>query len=435
MARVLRATLVALAVSLAVPAAALALEPLSSFGSEGMGAGQFGEFGQLTIAADGTVYVGDFGNNRVDMFSPQGAFLFAFGEKVSPAGGAVCNTTSGCVRGSDSGAAGSMGEPEGVALGPEGNLFVADTDNNRVDVFTSQGSFLYAFGKAVNAGDHSDVCTAASGCEAGQESSLAGGMKTPRGLGFDGAGNLYVADESNNRIDVFSAGGGFRYAFGEAVNAGDHSDVCTALSGCEAGTAGGSAGAMNRPDDVQALAGGQLAVSDRMNNRVDVFRAGGEFVRAFGEKVDAMDHGNVCTALSGCQAGETSFAAGAMWGRTSWPPTAATGSTSPSRSATGSTSSASKGLPARLRSRRDRRRRSLRSLHPRQQMHAGCQRRKGEPRRGAGGGTGLPGHDLRRPRRRIDPGRAPRRSGRPEARPAPRPRRRSRRRTCSSSAG
>jgi len=295
----------------AAPAGALAFGPLSSVASYGEGAGQIKSPGSLAVAPDGTSYVADFSNERISVFSAQGAFLFAFGKDVSLAGGNLCTAASGCKAGTVSSSAGGMNGPESVALDSAGNVYVADLEMHRIDVFTAQGAFLRAFGEEVNATDHSDVCTAASGCEEGVRSEAAGGMDSPSGLGTDSAGNVYVADSGNNRVDVFTAQGAFLRAFGEEVNATDHSDFCTAASSCEEGAGSGAAGAMYRPYDVKVAPNGQLVVSDDENNRIDVFTTAGGFVRAFGKEVNPSG-GDVCTTASGCQAGTSAADAGAF---------------------------------------------------------------------------------------------------------------------------
>jgi len=70
-----------------------------------------------------------------------------------------------------------------------GDLYVADTFNNRIQEFTSNGTFLTSFG------------TAGSGN---------GQLAYPHGIAVDGSGNVYVADTgnpsgtSNNRVEVFA---------------------------------------------------------------------------------------------------------------------------------------------------------------------------------------------------------------------------------------
>lgn len=292
------------ALGLALPGGAVAFGPLSSFGSFGEGAGELREPANAEVGSDGSVYVADTHNYRIDVFSAGGVFLRAFGKGVSPVGGDVCTTS--CRAGEEDGSAGSMKLPHDVALGAGGDIFVTDFGNNRVDVFSAAGDFLYAFGKNVNAGaGNPDVCSAS--CQPSPPSEEAGAVQAPVGLDFDTSGKLYVTDATNRRIDVFSAAGEFLYAFGKNVD-GVGGGVCTTV--CQAGESSTAAGAIAYPDDVAALPDGRIVVSDTNNRRIDVFTVAGSFLYAFGKNVNTgAGDPDLCT--TSCQGGELSSAAGA----------------------------------------------------------------------------------------------------------------------------
>jgi hypothetical protein len=303
----------------ALPAGASAFGPLSSFGSLGAGAGQMFAVRGLAVSPDGRIYVSDIGNERVDVFSPNGDFLLAFGKGVNAVDASdICTPLSGCKRGTRSGAAGGFNLPQGLDVGPEGNVFVADEGNNRIDVFKANGEFVLGFGKAVNAqlGSPSpDVCTATSQCKAGLGRAEAGAMATPKAVGFDTAGHVFVADNANNRIDVYSLGGQFDRAFGKEVNLGaGNPNVCESGGGCKAGTASGLAGAIREPTGVVVTPTGQFLVSDSTNNRIDLFSGEGSLIRAFGTEVNpkVAPNRDVCTEATECKAGAASSEAGGV---------------------------------------------------------------------------------------------------------------------------
>ncbi len=251
---------------LAFPASAGAFGPLSSFGTFGSGVGQLKGPGGIAIGPEGAAYVADSGNNRIAVFSPEGVFLRAFGEGVVDGAEApqVCTTATSCLPGKASAAAGGMSAPEDVAFGPGGELYVADRNNSRIDVYTPEGAFLRSFGE--------------------------GELAEPEGLGSGSDGELYVADTGSDRVVVFMSSGGFVRAFG---------------------TSGEGAGEIDGPHDVVTSAAEQLAVSDGGNNRIDVFTVGGIFLRAFGAGVNAgLGGGDICTAE--CEKGEASDASGGL---------------------------------------------------------------------------------------------------------------------------
>jgi DNA-binding beta-propeller fold protein YncE len=253
----IRFGLLATVVALALPASATAFGPLSSYGEFGDGDGELSRPFGLAVAADGSSYVAELDGGRVSVFDAAGDFLDEIG-------------------------AGDLSEPLGVALGPEGDLFVSDVDDNRIVVYTPEGEFVDDFG------------------EFGEG---AGMLDEPAGIEFDQAGLLYVTSPLNARIDVFTAAGEFVYAFGKDVNPGG-GDICTTATGCQAGVADGSAGAMSLPVDVAFGPGGEIAVADEGNHRIDVLSAAGGFVRAFGKGVNpGPGEPDVCTGETGCQEG------------------------------------------------------------------------------------------------------------------------------------
>jgi len=151
----------------------------------------------VAVAADGTIYVADAGeSNRIRKLSPDG-------NVTTLAGG-----SEGFVDGA--GAAASFNTPSALALGPDGNLYVADTGNNRIRKITPDGK----------------VSTVAGNGTAGYVDGPAAQAQFngPIGLAVSVRGDIYVADTYNDVIRMIttegevttSAGGGMPgYADGE----------------------------------------------------------------------------------------------------------------------------------------------------------------------------------------------------------------------------
>jgi sugar lactone lactonase YvrE len=138
----------------------------AQIGRAGQGDGEFQEPWDVAVAPNGDIYVADTWNHRIQKFNANGTFLTKWGYFVDNKG----------VRDAEPG--GFWG-PRDVVVGPDGNVYVTDTGNKRVQVFDPNGQFLRAIGG---------------------EGSGPGQFREPVGLALDSAGNLYVADTWNQRI-------------------------------------------------------------------------------------------------------------------------------------------------------------------------------------------------------------------------------------------
>jgi NHL repeat-containing protein len=235
------------------------------------------------IATDsgGNVYVGDGGNNRIQVFDTAGTFKRAWGEDVASSGPG--NTGTGfeiCVAGTDicktgthvtPAQGGEMNTPEGVATDGSGNVYVADALNDRIQVFGSSGTFNRAWGVGVNGGTAFGVCTVALNCQIGSSGGLGGEMFFPIAVTSDSSGSVYVADYANDRVQKFSSVGTWDRAWGKGVNGGGTYGVCTVATSCQVGTSGGLGGEMDTPDGLATDSAGDLYVSDYQNNRIQKF--------------------------------------------------------------------------------------------------------------------------------------------------------------------
>jgi tripartite motif-containing protein 71 len=121
-------------------------------------------------------------------------------------------------------APGEYKEPRGITLDSDGNIYVADFRNYRVQEFDPEGAFVATWGtKGSEPGQFNDPCDVAVDSEGrvyvadtfnnriqvfdkeGKFLSLfAGGLYAPRGLAVDGRGMIWVADTGNGVVKVFS---------------------------------------------------------------------------------------------------------------------------------------------------------------------------------------------------------------------------------------
>jgi hypothetical protein len=276
-------------------------------GTNGDLAGQLAGPNGLGVDAAGNVYVGDSSNHRVSVFTSNGAFLRAFGADVDPnqPGNLFEVCTSTCKSGNPGGAAGSLAGPFGIAVGADGNLYVAEASNHRISAFTPEGGFLRAFGFDVVPGGFIDneVCTSVTGCKAGIAGDDAGHLDNPLNIAIGGDGNLYIADFDNHRISVFTPAGGFLRAFGYDVDPGGGTGLELCTNSCQAGVPGGAAGQLNGPFGVAVDPAGNVHVGDRLNHRITTFTTGGGFVRSLGFDVDPAGGAGYELCTTSCQPG------------------------------------------------------------------------------------------------------------------------------------
>ena len=156
--------------------------------------------------------------------------------------------------------AGQLNTPISMATDPSGDLWVADRFNNRLQEFSSSGTFIEAIGFGVSDGKSEyEICK--SGCRAGIEGSGSGQFNDPRGIAVNpNTGNIYVSDAGNNRIEEFSTSASFIRAFNSESSGRN----------------------LNSPNGLTIDSSGDLWVADTQNNRIVEFNESGGYESTFG---------------------------------------------------------------------------------------------------------------------------------------------------------
>ncbi|WP_375474935.1 scytonemin biosynthesis PEP-CTERM protein ScyF [uncultured Nostoc sp.] len=201
---------------------------IGAIGSGGTGPGQFDEpttvdFNPVT----GDLYAGDVYNNRINQFDSQGKFIrsFANGEFTPLIPGRF------------------FFGPSGVTFDKTGNVYVGDFNGERILKFTSDGKQIGVIGGT-------------TGTALGEFQGVAGTRISPV------SGNIFVADQYNNRVQVLDPNGKPLYTFGSA---------------------GSGPGQLLQPIGIEVDDQENVYVADSINSRVQVFDKNGKFLTSYGK--------------------------------------------------------------------------------------------------------------------------------------------------------
>gem|GEM_PF-4224346 len=178
----------------------------------------------LALDEDKNLYIADTGGNRILKYTlgPSGYIL----DTTFDSDGIVGQSGTGD---------GEFNQPWDIAVGYDGQVYVTDSGNNRVQIFDQQGQFVGKWGQ--------------SGSGNGELNGPAGFCLLPSGIG----GTIFLADSGNDRIQRLSAGSGYFYS--------------------KVGAQGTQSGQFDNPLNVcYDPKFDQIAVADTDNNRIQLFQ-------------------------------------------------------------------------------------------------------------------------------------------------------------------
>jgi sugar lactone lactonase YvrE len=255
-------------------------ECFTQFGEMGTKEGQLYDAESIAIDAKDNIWVADTYNHRLQEFSSEGKLI----RVVQP----------------ESGKSGHMENPGSITVDPAGNIWVVDWMSDRVIEFNEEGSYLREFAfKGEGSGD--------------------GQFKHPDAISVDANGCVWVGDEGNDRVQVFTEAGEYITKFGSKGSGTEQFDFeypmgILAEGGGEVwitdaknnrmekwtipslkptysssfGSKGTGNGQFEEPVGIAVNPiNGNVAVSDQVNGRVEVFDEAGKYITKFGKKGSA----------------------------------------------------------------------------------------------------------------------------------------------------
>ncbi|GAX91369.1 NHL repeat-containing protein [Effusibacillus lacus] len=213
----------------------------------------------LAVGSDGTVFVTDSDNHRIQVFDGQGEYVLHFGEQGQEEG--------------------KLNYPVGIALDSKQNIYVVEVLNQRISVFDRTGKFLKVLTDKKSA------------------------VKAPTAIAIDPKDQIYVVDKSDSRIkklspdgDLLLSFGGlggtdgfFQYPLGLTVNSKEEIIVCdTGNSKIQVFDKEGKfkysfAGNLQAPSGVGVDQRDRMYVTDPLGSRIFIFSNLGEQQAVIGE--------------------------------------------------------------------------------------------------------------------------------------------------------
>ncbi|UCE21640.1 MAG: DUF5011 domain-containing protein, partial [Candidatus Aminicenantes bacterium] len=217
--------------------------------------------------------------------------FFALPQTVSTSPGSEGSYVFDLKWGSAGSGDGLFNMPRSAAVDSDGNVYVADTSNHRIQKFDSDGVFLGWWGldNDGNTGWHDEGSGTIGAYGDGN-----GQFRSPWGVCVDSDNYVYVADTLNQRIQKFDSSGGFLGWIGR------DNDLNTGWHGPDTdkyGILGTGDGQFFNPYDVAVDIDGNIYVADTYSHRIQKFRSDGVFLGWWG--LDDYDYTGWHDPLSG----------------------------------------------------------------------------------------------------------------------------------------
>jgi sugar lactone lactonase YvrE len=210
----------------------------------------FGQLSSIVVNSDGSLYVSDWANHKIDPFPDSQSVIWSAIRYVTPkaqvttlAGGPGMGSTDGL------GSGASFDKPLGIASDISGNIYVADSDSDEIRRVTPAGQVTTLAGLAGSPGYADGVGAAAR-------------FSSPSGIAIDYENNIYVADTGNSIIRKLTPTGAVSTLAGSAGAVGSADGA-------------GAAARFNHPRALAVDPSGNVYVADTQSSTVRKISPGG----------------------------------------------------------------------------------------------------------------------------------------------------------------
>jgi len=191
----------------------------------------------IAVDGNGNIYIADAFNSRIRKVDTNGIITTVAGDGNDGYSGDNGPATSA-----------ELNDPRGVAVDSNGNIYIADTDNNRIRKVDTNGIITTVAGISCTSGycGHSGDNGPATSAE----------LYDPRGVAVDSKGNIYIADYGNERIRKVDTNGIITTVAGDGTYGygGDNGPATSAQ--------------LRSPEDVAVDNSGNIYIADNGNHRI-----------------------------------------------------------------------------------------------------------------------------------------------------------------------
>jgi len=208
----------------------------------------------LTVDSKNRIYVCDSNNHRVQVFEPNGDFMDGFGyegrgdgEFNCPCDVAIWENVPACVNDTATLVVNTEHCSELTQHGASTMIFVSDSCNNRIQVFSESFDYLFSIGK---------------------RGTGPGEFNMPRGIAVSPNGYLIVCDQDNNRVQVFDVN---RARLEGMVDRENENFAYVTSYGSSDLQASTQSGQFDRPTGVCITSNGYIVVNEVGNRRIQIF--------------------------------------------------------------------------------------------------------------------------------------------------------------------